>query len=85
MQAACPRPVHLHRIALHRQLHHHNLLEVVRRMLLRHMIPVITQIQIQTRASKAPGTSSLSGFVSLVEGTTMTDTEVFTGFVLCVA
>jgi len=85
MQAARPRPVHLRRMALCKQLHHHNLLEVVRRILLRHMIPVITQIQIQTRASKGPGTSSLSGFVSLVDGTTMTDTEIFAGFVLCVA
>jgi hypothetical protein len=36
----------------------------------------MTQIQIRTRASKAPGTSSSSGFVSLVDATTMTDTRI---------
>jgi len=85
MQAAPPRPVHLRRRVLRKQLHHYNLLEVLRRILLRHMIPATTQIQIQTRAYKAHGTSSSSGFVSLVDATTMTDTKFLAGFVLCMA
>jgi len=44
------------------------------------MIPAMAQIQIPTRASKAPGISSSSGFVSLVDATTMTDSRIFAGF-----
>ena len=84
MQAACPRPVDLRRIVLRRQLHHHNLLEVPRRILSRHMTPAMAQIQIQTRTSKAPRTSSPS-VVSLVDATMMTDTRILAGFVLRMA